>query len=264
MYNVLSFSGGKDSTALLLGLIEKQYKLDEVVFYDTGWEYPQMYEHIDKCKALCEQNNIKFTTLKPENSFDYCAFELPHTSPKDKIVRYGYGWCGGYCRWGTSLKTRAIRKYLNGIKEKILYLGIASNEVDRLKNIKEDYKKCPLVEWGLTEEDCLKICYNSGFTWGGMYENLDRLSCKFCKNKNLKELRNIRKYYPEVWEELKEFQIKVQKPYRKERWGEVTIHELEKRFVLEDEWIKAGKSIKTKEFFNAVREMIFKDRENKI
>lgn len=36
---IASVSFGKDSLAMLLMLIEKRYKLDEVVFYDTGMEF---------------------------------------------------------------------------------------------------------------------------------------------------------------------------------------------------------------------------------
>ena len=41
--HVASFSGGKDSTAMVLRLIEEDWPLDEIVFFDTGWEFPQMY-----------------------------------------------------------------------------------------------------------------------------------------------------------------------------------------------------------------------------
>lgn len=43
---VASFSGGKDSTAMVLRLIKEGRPLDEIVFFDTGWEFPQMYDHI--------------------------------------------------------------------------------------------------------------------------------------------------------------------------------------------------------------------------
>ena len=48
MMNIVSFSGGKDSTAMLLMMIEKGMKIDKVIFCDTGAEFPQMYEHIKK------------------------------------------------------------------------------------------------------------------------------------------------------------------------------------------------------------------------
>lgn len=40
IYYVVSFSGGKDSTAMLLRLLELNYPIDEVVCCDTYKEFP--------------------------------------------------------------------------------------------------------------------------------------------------------------------------------------------------------------------------------
>ena len=42
-YIVVSFSGGKDSTAMLLRMIELKETINEVIFCDTGMEFPEMY-----------------------------------------------------------------------------------------------------------------------------------------------------------------------------------------------------------------------------
>ena len=42
-----SFSGGKDSTAMVLLLIKNHYPLDEVVFYDTGMEFSAIYNVVN-------------------------------------------------------------------------------------------------------------------------------------------------------------------------------------------------------------------------
>ena len=245
MKYILSFSGGKDSTFLLLELIRRKYPLDEVVFFDTGWEFPVMYEHIEKCKKICEENGIKFVTLHPKKSFDYYMFD--HITKSEK---QGYSWCGGNCRWGTTFKTQALDKYFEANKGAVQYIGIAADEIDRLEKGRAEYKKFPLADWGITEADCLKGCYEVGFDWGGMYEHLDRLSCKFCKNKNLKELRNIRKHYPDVWEELKDYQNRTDRPYKGE--GQ-SVYDLERRFEFEDERLANGLSIRNRDFYTKLK-----------
>lgn len=50
--NVVSLSGGKDSTAMLLMLLERGEPVADVVFFDTGWEFPEMYEHLEKLEAF--------------------------------------------------------------------------------------------------------------------------------------------------------------------------------------------------------------------
>lgn len=247
---ILSFSGGKDSTFLLLELIRRKKPLDEAVFFDTGWEFPAMYEHIEKCKQICERHGIKFVTLHPEKLFDYYMFD--HVT---KSGKKGYSWCGGACRWGTGEKIKALYKYAKQNNAAYIdYIGIAADETARLEKERNDFARFPLAEWGITEAECLQGCYDAGFDWGGMYKYLDRLSCKFCKNKNLKELRNIRKHYPEVWDELKDYQGRTERPYKKEG----SVFDLEKRFVLEDERTAQGLSITSREFHRELKSLLGK------
>lgn len=44
-YYIVSFSGGKDSTAMLLHLLELGEPVDEGLFCDTTVEFPEMYTH---------------------------------------------------------------------------------------------------------------------------------------------------------------------------------------------------------------------------
>ena len=245
MKHILSFSGGKDSTFLLLELIKRKCPLDEVVFFDTGWEFPAMYEHIEKCKEICNKNSIDFVTLSPPYKFDYLMFE--HITKNNKK---GYSWCGWNCRWGTRYKINTINKYTAKNKDNIIYIGIAADEKERLQREKAEFKRFPLVDWEITEEQCLKGCYGAGFDWGGMYEHLDRLSCKFCRNKNLKELRNIKKYYSDVWEELRDYQRRTDRPYKS---NGTTIFDLDKRFDLEVKRLNNGLSITNKDFYKELK-----------
>ena len=45
--NVVSISGGKDSTALALLAIERETKNLHFVWADTGHEHPQTYEYVE-------------------------------------------------------------------------------------------------------------------------------------------------------------------------------------------------------------------------
>ena len=109
MKTTLSLSGGKDSTFLLLELIRRGTPPDECVFFDTGWEFPQMYRHMDRLRALCEENGIEFTVLHPAKSFDYLMFEKP-VREKTGGTHCGYSWCGARgIRWGTTEKTNTTR-----------------------------------------------------------------------------------------------------------------------------------------------------------
>lgn len=81
--NVVSLSGGKDSTAMLLMLLERGEPVADVVFFDTGWEFPEMYEHLEKLEAF---TGLKITRLRPrmpigvetdKSPFDWMLSEYP-------------------------------------------------------------------------------------------------------------------------------------------------------------------------------------------
>lgn len=148
MRYIASVSFGKDSLAMLLILIEKQYKLDEVVFYDTGMEFKAIYDIRDKVKELIKDKNIKYTELKPKESFLYKMLEK-EVHKRDGSIQHGYGLCGGRCRWGTTEKNLTIAKYLKSkygqaYKE---YIGIATDETKRIEKERNMHKLLPLVDW---------------------------------------------------------------------------------------------------------------------
>lgn len=204
MKYIASVSFGKDSLAMLLILLEKQYRLDEVVFYDTGMEFNAIYKTRDKIKKLLGKRGIKYTELKPKEPFLYKMLEK-EVHKREGTIQKGYGLCGGKCRWGTTDKNVAIEKYLKtqygqAYKE---YIGIAVDETKRIEKERNEHKLLPLVDWKMTEKDCLEYCYKQEYEWKEngirLYDVLDRVSCWCCANKNKKELDNMFKYLPEYY-----------------------------------------------------------------
>ena len=57
-YFVANISGGKDSMAMFLLIFIKGYPIDEVVFFDTGWEFDCIYKNIKSVEYLCYLANI--------------------------------------------------------------------------------------------------------------------------------------------------------------------------------------------------------------
>jgi 3'-phosphoadenosine 5'-phosphosulfate sulfotransferase (PAPS reductase)/FAD synthetase len=247
---IVSFSGGKDSTWMLLEMIRRGEHIDEVVFFDSGWEFPQMIRHVEKIKSLVETHGITFTTLHPKNSFDYLMFDKPHRVGDKR----GWSWCGyGGGRWGTREKISTIDSYFKTEPEYIQCIGIAVDESERLEKEYNQNKRFPLVEWNVTEAECLQGCYSLGYDWEGLYEDLDRVSCKFCAFKNLKELRNIYFKMPDVWTELRDYQTRTHLPYK---GSQGSVFDLEVRFELEKEFEAQGKSIRSREFFDELKKRL--------
>lgn len=160
MEYVASLSCGKDSLAMVLRLLEENKPLSRCVFYDTGAEFRAIYNNIEKLKPILERSNVRLDVLKPNQDF----FLDMLCRPVKGGEHYGYEWCGGVTRWGTSCKTANINRYLRELGEYRQYVGIAYDEPKRIKC--EDNKIYPLVEWKMTEQDCLRYCYSRGVELG--------------------------------------------------------------------------------------------------
>ena len=231
-FHAVSFSGGKDSTAMLLGMLERGMPVDAIIFCDTGMEFPEMYEHIDRVEAYIAR---PITRLRAGVTFEYLMTEKPVSGTS----RLGYMWPGPKKRWCTSKLKDAQRKgYFRSIREGrsvIEYVGLAADEAHRMK------RKCnrgvnqrhPLADWGMTEADALRYCYDRGFDWGGLYRINKRVSCWCCPLKSLNSLRVLYRYHPALWARLRAMDDReIERGCRTFR-PDYSVAELEKLFEAE-------------------------------
>lgn len=234
MKYIASVSWGKDSLAMLLLLIRKREPLDEVVFYDTGMEFDAIYRTRDMVLPLLKEKGIRYTEIRPEIPFLTKMFAI-EVKKRDGSIGYGYDWCGGVCRWGTTEKLRALDRYAEK-ENAVMYVGIAADEKERLVKEWEPYKRFPLAEWGVNERGCRRYCMKNGFRWEEdgvqLYHILKRVSCWCCRNKNLTELKNIYIHLPKYWEKLKALQSRTCRPMK---GPGKSVFELENRFRREIE-----------------------------
>lgn len=224
--HIVSFSGGKDSTAMLLMMLERGMQIDEILCFDTGWEFPQMYDH---WKQVEKYIGRKITVLKPKKPFEYWMFERELKPRKDiKVRRKGYGWPAPMLRWCTAMKRDILNRGV--AKNDIKYIGIAFDERERAKaNTNIRY---PLIEWGVTEVEAIEYCKDKGFTWGGLYGIFRRVSCFCCPLQPLGEVRSLRKHFHELWAQMLAWDLQVHEstiPFKG-----VGVHALDDRFARED------------------------------
>lgn len=218
-WHMASVSWGKDSTAMLHLLIEGGVAPDEVVFYDTGAEFDAVYAERDRTLPLLAEHGIRYTELRPREPFFYSMLARPVRSrATGEVHRHGYGWCGGPCRWGTSEKTRALDRYARE-RGATVFVGIAADEARRIARGREAWKLLPLAEAGMTEADCLAMCYGRGHEWSEdgvrLYDVLDRVSCWCCRNKNLKEIEGMREKLPRYYDRLVALERAIGEPMKR-------------------------------------------------
>lgn len=259
-YYIVSFSGGKDSTAMLLRLIETNAPIDEVLHCDTGLEFPDMYDHIEKIKEVVKEKGIKYTTLKSTLDFEYLLLKQPIKSKKGTI-KIGWGWPTSRKRWCTGiLKTRLLTAYKKELKKKYNifdYVGLASDEQKRLqrKHNQAPEKVYPLAMWGWKESDCLEYCYSMGYDWNGLYTVFSRVSCWCCPLQSFDHLYKLWLNYPVLWDKLRYWSDEIDKIWGKDEYTfrkGYSITDIENRFKIRLERETQKKSITNATFYREV------------
>lgn len=231
MNNIISLSGGKDSTTMLLMMIERKEPIHSVIFLDTGWEFPEMLKHID---LLEKRTGIKIWRLHPRLPFNFLMAKRPVRSREKGNIKYiGCGWPSLSRRWCTREKVNTLSYFCKEIPNVIECIGYAADETHRKAPKRKGNYSFPLQEYHITEKDALKYCYDKGYDWGGLYKHFKRVSCYCCPLQRIGELKKLRKYFPNLWQRMLKMDkaIPVNKGFR----DYDTVYDLEKRFSKEDE-----------------------------
>lgn len=191
--NVISFSGGKDSTAMLLAMLEHGEKIHSVVWFDTEREFPEIIEHI---KRVISDTGVRFQRIRHWAGFDFLEerYGDPHKSG---------GWC-------TAAKRNCCNKYMRLIRNDLAKagetmfecIGFAFDEVERTEKgelaKKPWHVRFPLIEYGMTEADALTFCYERGYRFGELYEWMPskRVSCFDCIKQSKPDIAAIKYHCP--------------------------------------------------------------------
>lgn len=96
LFHAVSLSGGKDSTAMLLLMIERELPIDAVLTADTGMEFPEMYEHLQKLDDyLFAERGLHLTWLRHPKGFEWLMFEEKKQRPAsiENRQRLGVSLC---------------------------------------------------------------------------------------------------------------------------------------------------------------------------
>lgn len=232
MKHIVSFSGGKDSTLMLLLMLEKGMPIDDIIFADTGMEFQELYDYIERIESVIGR---KVTRIRATKTWDDVFFHKKQTGENiGQIVAFPMS---GKCEVNRDVKVGAIKKYYKSIEGPFtVYIGIAKNEPERYARLKEN-EQAPLYEWGIDENYVIQELKRRGLH-NPLYDTFDRLGCYTCPNMTIEELRLMRKRYPKEYAKLLWYGEQAEKHATKRRFAEYkpgwTVAELERRFQQED------------------------------
>jgi len=189
-----SVSFGKDSTAMLLMMIEKNEPIHSVMYFNTEREFPEILVHAKKLIADTS-TKVKFQTVRHWAGFDFleARYGRPHPSG---------GWCAG--RKG-DVCNKYLRLMLKDNPDIVECIGYSANEQKRADKLLKSKKKkwplrFPLIEWGITEKMALEYCYDHGYRFSGVYDWMPskRVSCYDCPKQSKADFAAIKEHHPEL------------------------------------------------------------------
>jgi 3'-phosphoadenosine 5'-phosphosulfate sulfotransferase (PAPS reductase)/FAD synthetase len=178
MSQVVAFSGGKDSTALVLRMAELGEAF-ECLFTPTGNELFELAAHIDRIVARIDR---------------------PLVLPPNQTLRYWIDYHQALPNWRMRWCTRQIKiepciAYLKAHPGSILCVGLRADEEDR-DGLYGDYAyyRYPLQEWDWGIDDVWRYLGEQGVTIP------ERTDCALCYAQRLGEWWRLWKNHPEEFE----------------------------------------------------------------
>lgn len=205
----VAFSGGKDSSAMLVRMLELGMPVDHVLFADTGMEFPEIYAHLHRMDSWLRTNyDLHVTWLKPKSTWDTWFYGAV-TRGKMKGQRRGYPLFLFPCWWTRESKFKVMDPIIGC--GNFRYLGFAADEPKRLKP-KPGYRY-PLAEWGWTEGDALRYLTEQGLA-APIHHKFNRTGCYLCPKQHVRSLTTLCKEYPELWTIAKKYEADSPQGFR--------------------------------------------------
>ena len=202
---VLNYGAGTNSTALLVGMMERDERPDLVIFSDTGGERPETYEYLDVIgEWLQREMDLPLTVvrwIRKDGTFvsleDWCH-------QRGQLPSLAYGMKGCSVKWKAQPIDKFIRKeWEPGVQavedggKIVRLLGYDADEPHRVGRGGAgpgdiwDFRY-PLVDWNWGRTECVAAVTRAGLPSPG------KSSCFFCPAMKKHEILNLRRARPDL------------------------------------------------------------------
>jgi hypothetical protein len=206
MIHIVCFSGGKDSTALVLWAKENLPEFT-TVFCDTGWEHPITYAYVEEInQKLLAGSLVRVKSEKYPDGFVQLAVE------RKGFPSVKRRFCTG------ELKVQPLHKYYESLDDEITsYQGIRADESASRAAMRETewvddaggyWINRPILRWNAAQ--CFDIMYRNGVKPNPLYlMGSSRVGCYPCIMTGLGELKRLLAYTPDIRQRLIDLEATV-------------------------------------------------------
>ena len=190
---IVAYGGGTNSTAMLIGLRDRNQVPSAIVFADTGGEKPETYDYLQAINSWCRQQGFpEGTVVRKGGNGETLEEELLRKKTLPPVA-FGFKTCSH------KYKIQPLEQWANqqpACKEiwaeggKVTKLiGIDADEPQRAtasRSLKYD-NRFPLLEWDWARSECVEAIKAEGLPLPG------KSSCFFCPNSKPTEILTLPK-----------------------------------------------------------------------
>jgi len=235
MFKVLSLGAEVQSTTVLGMAIKGEIERpDYVVFADTGWEPPSVYDHLETLEIKMRQAGIEYDVVELGNirNDNVRASGIngdgsnPPALPFYSLNGGSKGMVQRQCTNNYKIMPidKAVKKRFNiGVKSKNNFLpkiemwfGISTDESRRCKLSNKWWQTnyYPLIDLGMNRDDCKRWLDKNGFG------DVPRSACIGCPFRSNRSWINMRENNPDDWLDAIDFDkaIRTKKGFNGERF----------------------------------------------
>lgn len=203
---IAMLSGGRDSTAMTIKILEQGMKLDYILFTDTQNEFPEMYDYLEKVDQFLQNNfNKKITYLKTDHSFEDWAKGEIKSGKRQGMIR-GLPMITVPCYWKRQSKVRPFEKFLKDkkITDYVQYIGYVYSEKKRA-NVVDVKQRFPLINFQMCELEVDQLLKKHDLV-NPLYKKFSRTGCYFCPYQSDRSFYLVKKFHPEEFERMKKLE----------------------------------------------------------
>lgn len=205
MIHAAAYSGGKDSTALLLWMREQEIP-HRTVFCDTGWEFAETYDYIREIDAKLGLGVEWLRSEAYPGGFEQLVID------RKLVPEVRYRFCT------LELKVLPLHAWIEAQEDTVLlYQGIRAEEsfARSLMSMRATVDDAggyevirPLFTW--THEQVFALHRKHGIPVNPLYlMGLSRVGCAPCVLSNKRDLRQIALRFPEVQEKIQNLEDRL-------------------------------------------------------